>query len=180
MKPRYEIHGIGLPDVVEEPSEKSSTDRRDLASRALFAATELVSPNRFDTEVGRTIPQTKFADYLSRYQAQLRASTSKMATELLHSFATDPMQTNLRDAFSKLQESGSPTFHDAWGTKLRCLGGQNRAACGGNGPQSDWLPIPKILHPYPNRRMPGAPRTDPHVQDLAFSLKAMPLQSNKA
>ena len=119
MKPHYEIHSIGLPDIVEEPSEKSSIDRRDLAGRALFAATELVSPNRFDTEVGRTIPQTKFADYLSRYQAQLKASTSKMATELLHSFATDPMQTSLRDAFSKLQESGSPTFHDAWGTKLR-------------------------------------------------------------
>ena len=35
MKPRYEIHSIGMPEIVE-PAEKSQAEQRDRAARALF------------------------------------------------------------------------------------------------------------------------------------------------
>ena len=40
MKPRYEIHSIGMPEVVE-PAARAQADQRDRAARALFAATEI-------------------------------------------------------------------------------------------------------------------------------------------
>src|SRR5438034_2708931 len=70
MKPRYEIHSIGMPDVVE-PTEESKAEQKDRAARALFSATEMVSGNKFETEFGRTVPQTKYWEYAQRYQKQL-------------------------------------------------------------------------------------------------------------
>src|SRR5207244_2888405 len=58
MKPRYEIHSIGLPDVVETVGAA----QRDSAARALFSATEIVRSNRFETEAGRAVPETEKAD----------------------------------------------------------------------------------------------------------------------
>ena len=59
MKPRYEIHSIGMPEIVE-PVPTAQAAQRDRAARALFAATEMVSRNKFETEFGRTVPQTKY------------------------------------------------------------------------------------------------------------------------
>src|SRR5260370_16331113 len=66
MKPRYEIHSIGMPDIVE-PAEKSQADQRDRAARALFSATEIVAPNKFETKFGKDVPMTKYSDYWRRY-----------------------------------------------------------------------------------------------------------------
>ena len=55
MKPRYEIHSIGLPEIVE-PADESQLEQRDRAARALFSATEIVNANKFETEFGRTVP----------------------------------------------------------------------------------------------------------------------------
>src|SRR5262249_4697666 len=66
MKPRYEIHSIGMTDVIEG-------QQRDRAAQALFAATEMASPNKFQTEFGRSVPMAKYADYQNRYQARLVA-----------------------------------------------------------------------------------------------------------
>ncbi len=75
MKPRYEIHSIGMPEVVE-PVEESQVERRNQTARALFSATEMVNTNKFETEFGRTIPTTKYSEYASRYQRSiLLAST---------------------------------------------------------------------------------------------------------
>src|SRR2546428_2113230 len=62
MKPRYEIHSIGMPDIVE-PVEQSRWEQRDRAARALFSATEMVGENKFETEFGRAIPTDKFGEY---------------------------------------------------------------------------------------------------------------------
>ncbi len=80
MKPRYEIHSIGLPEVVE-PVAQPQIVRRDLAARALFSATELVNTNKFETELGRTVPQTKRAEYAQRYQARFNVQASTVAGE---------------------------------------------------------------------------------------------------
>ncbi len=89
MKPRYEIHSIGMPDIVEPLAA-----RRDLAARALFAATEMVNTNRFETEFGRSVPTTKFADYAARYRKQFIAE-------------------------AKLQVAAGPAQLDPWGSKLQ-------------------------------------------------------------
>ncbi len=46
---------FGMPDIVV-PVEQTKTLQRDRAARALFAATEMVNVNKFETEIGRTVP----------------------------------------------------------------------------------------------------------------------------
>ena len=78
MKPRYEIHSIGMPDIVE-PAEKSQADQRDRAARALFSATEIVAPNKFETKFGKDVPMTKYADYWRRYQQHFQEQANRLA-----------------------------------------------------------------------------------------------------
>src|SRR6266404_1359237 len=66
LKPRYEIHSIGMTEAVDT-AVNSPCDR---AARALFAATEIVNGNKFETEAGRSVPMTKFAEYSTRYQTR--------------------------------------------------------------------------------------------------------------
>ncbi len=105
MKPRYEIHSIGMPEVIENAGAPQAA-RRDRAARALFAATEMVNPNRFQTEFGRSVPMTRQAEYSSRYRArfigQLRAEAGRSTWS-----AADPPRF-------------LPGLRDAWGTHLRC------------------------------------------------------------
>jgi uncharacterized protein YfaS (alpha-2-macroglobulin family) len=109
MKPRYEIHSIGMPEVVGIPREG---DQRDLAARALFAATEIVSTNKFQTELGRSVPETKRAEYLQRYATEFRAQSNRLA----HSLARSYTSGDLTLVMAKLD---GPDVRDAWGTKLR-------------------------------------------------------------
>src|SRR4029077_6344679 len=67
MKPRYEIHSIRMPDIVE-PVEQARAAQHDRAARALFAATEVVNANKFETEAGRTLPRDKYPIYWTRYR----------------------------------------------------------------------------------------------------------------
>ena len=62
MKPRYEIHSLGMPEIVE-PVPVAKAGQRDRAAQALFAATEMNSGNRYETEYGRTVPMTKAGEY---------------------------------------------------------------------------------------------------------------------
>jgi uncharacterized protein YfaS (alpha-2-macroglobulin family) len=94
MKPRYEIHSIGMPDIVE-PVTEAKAAQRDRGARVLFAATELVSGNKFETEIGRTIPQTKLAAYRGRYQTRFEEQAKDFV----------------------VRNAAAP--HDAWGTALR-------------------------------------------------------------
>jgi hypothetical protein len=118
MKPRYEIHSVGLPEIVEPVSDDKEA-QRDVAARALFSATEIVRQNRFDGETGREIPRTKYYEYWNRYQAQFQEDAKKIAAELRHAIASDPNENDLEKAFKKLADSGKPDFRDSWGTKLK-------------------------------------------------------------
>ncbi len=95
LKPRYEIHGLEMTEAIEAP-------RRDLAARALFAATEMVNPNRFETEVGRGAPMGKWQDYRQRYEARFLAEVKRLAGA-----GGDPIKGPLE------------TARDQWGTALR-------------------------------------------------------------
>lgn len=80
MKPRYEIHSIGMSDVVE-PVPQAQAAHRDLAARALFAATDVVNSKEFETEAGRTVSDEKFFDYFNRYRAGFLAGLRKLSPD---------------------------------------------------------------------------------------------------
>ncbi|HTZ31685.1 MAG TPA: MG2 domain-containing protein [Methylomirabilota bacterium] len=118
MKPRYEVHSIGLPEVVDM-KEDSPDARRDRAARALFAATEIVRPNDFQTEVGREIPQAKYGEYRSRYERQFQADAKKVAELLRKAMADNPAETDVVEVFERGVRTGGREFRDSWGTPLR-------------------------------------------------------------
>jgi hypothetical protein len=118
MKPRYEIHSIGMPEIVE-PVETSQAAQRDRAARALFSATEIVSPNRFEAEFGRDLPMAKYPEYASRYQTRFVAQVRRLAENLSRAYARDSEGGNLTKVFARVKKSGSSDLRDAWGTELR-------------------------------------------------------------
>ncbi|MGO9615806.1 MAG: MG2 domain-containing protein [Bryobacteraceae bacterium] len=113
MKPRYEIHSIGMPEVVET----AGVARRDLAARALFAATEMVNTNRFDREFGRTVPQTRYAEYANRYRTQFQAQMERLAGTLTRSMAHHA-GTDIAKVVARLEAAGAPELRDSWGTNF--------------------------------------------------------------
>lgn len=117
-KPRYEIHSIGLPEVVES-GEDARHAKQDRAARALFSATEMVTQNRFETEVGREIPQAKYGEYQSRYQTQFQRDSNRIAEQLRKAFVDHPDETDVVELFERLARSGRQEFRDPWGTTLR-------------------------------------------------------------
>jgi hypothetical protein len=112
LKPRYEIHSIGTPDIVE-PVPVARAEQRDRAARALFAATETVKGSRFETEFGRTIPQTKSAEYAARYQARLQTDVQQMAKRLTRAYEQD-RNAEVTKLAAKWTEQRDP-----WDTGLR-------------------------------------------------------------
>ena len=117
MKPRYEIHSIGMPEIVE-PVEKSQVDQRDRAARALFSATEIVSPTTFETRFGEDIPMTKYAEYRNRYQARFQKQASEIAKKLTQAYSENPKAGDPPRVFAKLAQTESEEFRDSWGTPL--------------------------------------------------------------
>jgi hypothetical protein len=117
MKPRYEIHSIGMPDVVA-PVEESKTEQQDRAARALFAATEMVSENKFETEFGRAIPMTKFAEYTQRYQVHFQKQVNQIADEISRAYHGNPKIGDPSQLFAQLAKSGGAEFRDPWGALL--------------------------------------------------------------
>ena len=117
MKPRYEIHSIGMPEIVE-PAEKSQAEQRDRAARALFSATEIVTPNKFETKFGKDVPMTKYTDYWRRYQQQFQKQANRLAKELSAAYAKNPKAGDPTGVYGKLAQSGDAEFRDPWGNGL--------------------------------------------------------------
>jgi uncharacterized protein YfaS (alpha-2-macroglobulin family) len=116
MKPRYEIHSLSLPKVVNSDwppygRKMEASGDQELAARALFSATEMANPARLDTEFGRTLPQDRYAEYQQRYRAalveQVRKAAAGIDTKKLPE--EEFTSTFLRNAQAK----------DAWNTALR-------------------------------------------------------------
>ena len=118
MKPRYEIHSIGMPEIVE-PMEGSKLEQRDRAARALFSATEMVGGNKFETEFGRAVPMTKYPEYASRYQSAFVAQVERLAKRLSRDLDGGKGAKDLPQAFAKLRQSNASEVHDAWGNEFR-------------------------------------------------------------
>ena len=118
MKPRYEIHSIGMPEIVE-PVEESKAEQRNRAARALFSATEMVNSNQFQTEFGRTVPMTKYNDYASRYRTRFQSQVRNVAQTISAAYGHDPDPGDIVQVFAGMKRAGSPDLRDAWDTGLR-------------------------------------------------------------
>ncbi|HVY92307.1 MAG TPA: hypothetical protein VHA14_06150, partial [Bryobacteraceae bacterium] len=114
MKPRYEIHSVGLPDVIltHTPGEWEQQNR---AARALLAAVaEPVAGSPL--EFGRDQLQAKAGEYQGRYRTQLNAAIDR-ATEGLENERVAGPDICTADAASALLRRAAVT--DAWGKPLR-------------------------------------------------------------
>src|SRR5208282_5542706 len=89
MKPRYEIHSIGMPEIVES-TEESKLEQRERGARALFSATEMVNTNKFETEVGRAVPMAKYGEYAGRYRARFLTQVRELSEKLSRAYEQDP------------------------------------------------------------------------------------------
>ncbi len=118
MKPRYEIHSIGMPQIVE-PVEESKVQQRDRAARALFSATELVNTNHFETEYGRSVPLTRYAEYANRYRTRFVDQVNRLAERLSRAYKQNSEGGDLTKVFEKVKDSDESGGRDSWGTTLR-------------------------------------------------------------
>src|SRR5271157_1704755 len=109
MKPRYEIHSIGMPQITE-PVPLPQAAQRERAARALFAATEMVDNNKFETDFGRSLPQTKYYEYLSRYRTQFVAQVNRLSAEIGRAYI---------ESGGDLTKAAGPALRDAWGNNLK-------------------------------------------------------------
>ena len=110
MKPRYEIHSIGMPEIVE-PVEKSQAEKRDHAAQALFAATELVNTNKFETEFGKDVGMDKYGEYSRRYSERFIAQVNVLAESLSRAYVKNSEGGDLAKVYArKMKESGAPAF----------------------------------------------------------------------
>ncbi|MBI4903035.1 MAG: carboxypeptidase regulatory-like domain-containing protein [Acidobacteria bacterium] len=100
MKPRYEIHSVGLPEVL---TQRGEDDRQARAARVLFAATELVNRNSFTTEAGRALPLAQEGQYRMRYQKRFADTVLKNAESLARVYDAnrgDLAKAKLRDCWN--------------------------------------------------------------------------------
>jgi len=118
LKPRYEIHSIGMPEVVERV-EESQAQQHDRAARALFSATEMVEANKFTTEFGRTVPQTKYGEYAQRYQTRFLAQVRGLSERLSHAYAESAEHEDLIRTVEGMTHDDAAGLRDAWDTNLR-------------------------------------------------------------
>jgi A-macroglobulin TED domain/Alpha-2-macroglobulin family/Carboxypeptidase regulatory-like domain/A-macroglobulin receptor binding domain/MG2 domain/Alpha-2-macroglobulin bait region domain len=118
MKPRYEIHSIGMSAVVE-PAEQSRVEPRDRAARALFSATEIAASNKFETEIGKDLPMTKYGEYHRRYQARFQEQANDLAKKISNAYVQNPKAGSPTQIYQQLARAGGAEFLDPWGQALR-------------------------------------------------------------
>jgi hypothetical protein len=118
MKPRYEIHSIGAPEIVE-PADESKLEQRDRAARALFSATEMVNANKFETEFGRAVPMAKYQEYAAAIKRDFLRRCAGWRKVSAAAYAQNPEKGDLTKVFAKFASAGGTDLSDAWGTELR-------------------------------------------------------------
>jgi uncharacterized protein YfaS (alpha-2-macroglobulin family) len=118
MKPRYEIHSLGLPEAISSAAPAEFI-RRDRAARALFSATELVGANNSQVEFGRTVPQQKYSEYAARYERQFGARIAQLAGVLSSGSETPSEACDSSRMLTRFEQTPAANLLDAWGNRLR-------------------------------------------------------------
>jgi hypothetical protein len=88
--------------------------QRDRAARVLFSATEMVNTNKFETEFGRTVPTTKYAEYFERYQQRYQERMRQLAEIFSQSCGAD-----LQVCAGSPEPALRRAERDPWGTSVR-------------------------------------------------------------
>ena len=115
MKPRYEIHSLSMTDAVNaDPG--AGGEARNLDARALFAATQMISPHKADVEFGRTYSQNKFVEYQQQYCEAFLEQVRQIASVLSKRNAGSTPGDEILKDFGKLDRGAPP--RDAWNMPL--------------------------------------------------------------
>ena len=91
--------------------------KRNLAARALFAATEMTNPAKVDVEFGRSLPQDKFEEYQQRYHAAFEDQVRQLAARVNRELEKRPEDADVSKTFAVIVKEAAP--RDAWNTPLR-------------------------------------------------------------
>ena len=122
MKPRFEIHSLSMNQVVDnDPAPRLlpvAIAQQDQQARALFAATEIVNPNKIEAEFGSTIPQDKLAENMQLYQQTFAKYVQDLAARLNEEYARNPNAGDLLPVLAKMTEPDGSKLHDSWGSDL--------------------------------------------------------------
>ncbi|HEX3875577.1 MAG TPA: MG2 domain-containing protein [Bryobacteraceae bacterium] len=128
MKPRYEIHSLGMPDILTDVAVPDM-EQKERAARALFSATELVRPNNVDTEFGRGVPSQKYAEYAARYADRFEAQMSQLVETVTPDSTPSTRACDAGVLSSRLDKAPDAMLTDAWGNRVRIeKTGWNRSA----------------------------------------------------
>jgi hypothetical protein len=141
MKPRYEIHSLGLPDAI------TSTD---LAARALFAATEMLAANKADVEFGRTISRARYGTYATRYANRLREQVGRLSEVLAAAPPRGPETCSAERIAARLRKDHATEMLDAWGNELRLQNGPGYLQVRSAGPDGQPATADDLLQPLAN------------------------------
>lgn len=114
LKPRYEIHSLSLTSVVDaNPADEGDAQQN---ARALFAATQMISPHKLDVEFGRSYAPGKFMEYQEQYREAFMEQVRQIASALSKQAAAHTGR-GIPGEFAKLANGAPP--HDAWNHALR-------------------------------------------------------------
>lgn len=111
LKPRYEIHALSMPEIVEPDPDL----KQDRAAQALFSATEIANPNNINRSIGKEMPQETAAEYEERYRIAFEDHVSHLAARASQALRKNSSATPVALMF---EPDGSKP-RDAWGTPLR-------------------------------------------------------------
>ena len=114
MKPRYEIHSISLPAVISSTDPGAEPQQR--AARALFSATEMARTNNASLDFGDDVANTRFAEYIGRYQKRLHDQASQIASALEREGELDGDSCSGAALEARL---AGVNLTDPWGSSLR-------------------------------------------------------------
>jgi uncharacterized protein YfaS (alpha-2-macroglobulin family) len=165
MKPRYEIHSIGMPALVT-----SAAAPQPLAERALFAATEMVNNNRFETETGAGVPRDKYNDYAARYKARFMMQMDRLAQVLNAAYRENP-GLNIVDYAAGMAAAHAPEMRDAWEGNVRVESDRRWTY---RGPNSTWVPVYTVRSAGPDKRFDTADDMMAFLEAGARSASATP------
>ncbi len=116
MKPRYEIHSLSVTNVVDADHAEGGA-AGELDARALFAATQMVSPHKLDVEFGRQFSQETFLQYQEQYREALMEEVRQIASALNKRMVGRSTGNEILTDFAKLADGAPP--RDAWNMPLR-------------------------------------------------------------
>jgi hypothetical protein len=117
MKPRYEIHSIGLPVVISAAGRgQGDAGQQDRAARALFSATEMTGSNNSSLHFGGDESGRKFAEYSARYRRRLQAQAGQFTAALERADGQSGESCSQTGVNARL---AGFNLSDPWGNKLR-------------------------------------------------------------